>query len=778
MQKKKCNGKALVKTSALGIVRDNFCHVREKRPSWEVEMRRIKSAVSVHTHRRWINRPVNGVLALIVLFGLATSFDQAQTEPGNSSGGASAMPMPAAATQPATEPSAELPESKPGTAGPTTVPEVVVVGRGQDLVGVANSSNQGFIGPEDIQDRPLLRPAEVLEEIPGLVITQHSGPGKANQYFLRGFQLDHGTDFSVSLEGVPQNLPTHAHGQGYLDLNDLIPELVQSIDYRKGPYFGDVGDFSAAGSADIRYVDTLPQGIASVTGGSYGFERALVADSAPLGKGNFLWGFEGEHENGPWDVPDNYDKFNGLLKYSEGAEKQGWSITSFGMSGKWDATNQVAERAVDDGMIDRFGSLNPTDGGDSERYTVVGEVHQKDTNGESKLEGYGAWYDMQLWNDFTYYLNNPTMGDQFEQEDRRFYGGVQGSHTFFGSVSGRTSDTTVGVQLRSDAIFDGLYDTEDRERYATVEAAHTIESSGGLYVENQTQWADKFRTEGSLRDDYFNFHVRSDIQPNSGDVNSDIFSPKLNLIFGPWDKTEFYISGGYGFHSNDARGITSELSPGTLLPAEHVTPLTQAKGAEVGVRTGIVPGLQSTVSLFGLDLKSEEVYDGDTAETVPSGPSRRIGVEFGNNYNLTPWLTLDGDYSISSAHFADHEAAGSYVPESIGQVLQAGIAFHDYPYIKGLFGGVHVRYFGPRALTQDDSVRSNSSTILDADLGYKFSDKVTLRADFLNFMDTKTDDIEYYYTSRLPGEPAGGVAGIVGHPAEPFEARLTLEIRF
>ncbi|MGA2233772.1 MAG: TonB-dependent receptor [Tepidisphaeraceae bacterium] len=685
------------------------------------------------------------------------------------------QPTVAAAAVPSTQPSAA------NSAGAVALPTVVVIGRAEDLVGVADTSNQGYVGHEDIESRPLLRPAEVLEAVPGLVITQHSGDGKANQYFLRGFQLDHGTDFSVSLDGVPQNLPTHAHGQGYLDLNDLIPELVDNIDYRKGPYYGNVGDFSAAGSADIHYVDSLPQGFASFTGGSYGYERGLVADSLSVGNGNVLGAIEYFHENGPWDVPEDYQRINGLVKYSEGNVLQGWSVESLDMHGRWNATNQVADAAIDEGIIGRYGSLSPSDGGDTERYTVAAEGHEKNAQGETNVEGYAAWYDMQLWNDFTYYLNNPVLGDQFEQQDQRLYGGLHAEHTFNGTAFGRTSDTTIGTQLRSDDIHPSLYDTDDRDIYATVETDHVVESTAGAYIENRTEWTDKFRTEGSLRGDYFNFHVHSDLPDDSGNPSAAIFSPKLNLVFGPWDKTEFYISGGYGFHSNDARSIVSTVAPDqgapeTLLPATRARALTQARGAETGVRTGILPGLQSTLSFFVLNLKSEQVFDGDTAESVPSGPTQRIGFESGNFYSVTPWLTLDGDYSLSQARFTDHEPAGDYVPESIESVLQSGITVHDLPGLKGLFGAIRVRYFGPRALTQDDSVQSNSSTLLNAELGYEFNDHLTLKADFLNVGNVQTDDIEYYYQYQLKGQSP--MNGVVIHPAEPFEARFTLTYTF
>ena len=685
----------------------------------------------------------------------------------------------APATQPSTPPA---PTTVPTTAPLPTIanglPDVIVRGRSEDLLGVASTASQGYIGAEELARRPILRPAEVLEAVPGLVITQHSGPGKANQYFLRGFQLDHGTDFAVTLEGVPQNLPSHAHGQGYLDLNPLIPELVDNIRYRKGPYSADVGDFSSAGSADIQYVNALPQGLAVIEAGSFGYARALVADSTKLGKGNLLYAFEYEHEDGPWKVPDAYKRINAVLKYSEGNSHDGYSITGMGYHGEWTATNQIAERAITSGLIDRFGSLDPSDGGNSQQYTLVAETHHRDTDSADHLLAFAKWYDMDLFNDFTYFLNDPVRGDQFEQQDRRFISGVRASHEWDMKIFGHTSQTTVGVQARNDDINNSLHLTEDRHRFATVRADHVLETSVGMYVENDTTWSSWFRTEISGRGDFYDFDVNSNIKANSGNVKTGIFSPKLNLVFGPWYDTELYISGGYGFHSNDARGVTTTEIPSTLVPTAGVTPLVRAKGAEIGIRTNIIPQLKSTVSFWLLDLDSEEVFDGDTAETVPGPPSRRYGVEISNFYEPTPWLTLDADYSLSQAKFTSFDPAGQYVPESITSVLETGITVHDIPHLKGLFGGLRMRYFGPRPLIENNSVQSNSSAIVNAQIGYQINKTWTLKADFLNLFNTQTNDIEYFYQSRLPGEPAGGKNDIHLHPAEPFQVRVSLVARF
>lgn len=707
------------------------------------------------------------VATMFATFAALPASGQATTIP-------TSRPIPAT-TQPATseQPHAVLPLD---TASPT--PTVVVHGRSDDLVGIADSATEGTIGGAELAQRPILRPAEVMETVPGLVITQHSGPGKANQYFLRGFQLDHGTDFSTTLDGVPQNLPSNAHGQGYMDLNYLIPELILDVDYRKGPYYAQDGDFSLAGSADIRYVDRLDRGILIAEGGSYDYERVLVANSVRVKNGDLLYAFDFTHEGGPWDVPDNYKRINGLVKYTGGDSNSGYRLSAYAYHGEWTATNQIAQLAIDEGLIDRFGSLNPTDGGVSDRYTMVGEAFQKTATTSASLIGFIGWYDMDLFNDFTYFLNNPIQGDQFEQQDRRIYLGIRGSFAWDAKLLGRDSTFTVGFQFRNDDIRDGLYQTENRARLSVVRKDYVIETAIGLYAQNRTQWFDKFRTEGGVRVDYINFHVDSDNPANSGVANGVICSPSLNLIFGPWNKTEFYLSGGEGYHSNDARGVTTTIIPSTLVPAAHATPLVRGDGAEVGVRTGAIPGLQSTVSVWLLHLHSEQTFDGDTAESVPSGPTLRYGIEFGNYYTPTNWLTIDADYSLSRAKFTNNEPAGNDVPESIQSVAEAGITFHDMPQIPKLFGSMRLRYFGPRPLTQNDSVTSQSSTIVNAELGYKFDSTWTLKVDALNLFNVKTDDIEYYYNYRLPGQPAGGASGKVIHPAEPLEFRVSLEARF
>ena len=359
-----------------------------------------------------------------------------------------------------------------------------VQGREDDLIGIADSATQGTVGATEIQDRPILRSGEILETVPGVIITQHAGGGKANQYFLRGFNLDHGTDFAIFLDDMPLNLPSHAHGEGYSDMNTVIPEFVKRVNYEKGPYYADVGNYGSAGSAHLEFFKTLPQNFFKVEGGMYGYGRAVFGASQKLGSGNLLYGGEAYHDDGPWTHPDNYYKFNGLLTYSQGGDANGFSITARGYHGKWNSSDQIAENAVP--LVGFFGTLNPTDGGNSQRYSLQAEWHRQDANSETKIMAYGFYYDLDLFSDFTYYLTDPIRGDQFEQQDRRWVAGLDARHTIFSQWFGRKVENTFGLQVRNDWINNGLYQTENRVRVDKTDSDHRHHfardhASGSLY---------------------------------------------------------------------------------------------------------------------------------------------------------------------------------------------------------------------------------------------------------------------------------------------------------
>ncbi len=330
-----------------------------------------------------------------------------------------------------------------------------VRGRAEDLIGIASSATQGTVGAKEIQDRPILRSGEILETVPGVIITQHAGGGKANQYFLRGFNLDHGTDFAIFIDDMPLNLPSHAHGEGYADMNIVIPEFVQRVNYEKGPYSANVGDFGAAGSAHIEFFKTLPRNFLKVEGGMYGYGRTVFGVSRRLGAGNLLYGGEAYHENGPWSThEDNYYKYNGLATYSQGEDAHGFSIAARAYRGTWHSSDQIPVNAIP--LVGYFGALNPTDGGESERYSLQGEWHRQGANSLTKISAYGFYYDLNLFSDFTYYLDDPNKGDQFEQQDRRWVGGLDARHTIFSTWFGRKVEDTFGLQLRNDWVHNGL----------------------------------------------------------------------------------------------------------------------------------------------------------------------------------------------------------------------------------------------------------------------------------------------------------------------------------
>ncbi|HMJ88692.1 MAG TPA: TonB-dependent receptor, partial [Candidatus Acidoferrum sp.] len=525
----------------------------------------------------------------------------------------------------------------------TRLDEIVVEGREDSLIGVADSATQGTVGAKQLADRPIQRAGEILETVPGVIITQHAGGGKANQYFLRGFNLDHGTDFYTTLDDMPVNLPSHGHGQGYTDMNIVIPELVQRVNYEKGVYYAQNGDFASAGAAHLETFRVLPQSFVTLEGGMYGYGRLVTASSPQLRNGYLLYGAEAYHHDGPWKNADDYQKFNGIVSYSLGDTANGYSITARGYHGRWGSSDQVARSAIEQHVVNFYDSLDDTTGGDSQRYSFQAEWHRSGDRSATKLMAYGFYYDLDLFSNFTYFLDDPVRGDQFEQKDRRWVRGLNASHTLFGQLAGREMENTFGLQVRDDVIRNGLFRTQHRDRISTTRRDDIAESSVGLYFENKVQWAEKIRTVAGLRGDFYHFDVDSTLGANS-DARADVIgSPKLSLIFGPWEKTEVYLQGGLGHHSNDGRGANTRIDPASGARVSRADPLVQTYGAEFGARNTFVPGLQSTVSLWWLDVDSELLFVGDAGATEASRPSRRHGVEFANYYNVNKWITLDAD---------------------------------------------------------------------------------------------------------------------------------------
>ncbi|MYM69523.1 TonB-dependent receptor [Pseudoduganella sp. FT55W] len=645
--------------------------------------------------------------------------------------------------------------------GEAALTSVIVMGHYDNAIGASDAASQGSVTANLIANRPALRTGELLEFVPGMIVTQHSGDGKANQYFLRGFNLDHGTDFATWVDGVPVNMRSNAHGQGYSDLNFLIPELVQRIDYKKGSYFADEGDFSSAGAAHIRLSDRLKQGLASLTIGSYGYQRGVVADSFAAANGTLLYGLELSRNDGPWQAPEQVRKFSATLRYSHGDAQDGYSIAAMAYRNRWNATDQVPLRAVQSGMIDRYGSIDPSDGGDTARTSVAWNLHRRDSDRLTEASAYLVRSSLDLYSNFTYWLNDPVQGDQFQQSERRTMGGASISQTWLSNIGGIGMRNKLGAQTRYDHIAPiGLYATAARQRLGTVREDRINEASLGLSAENTSYWTPSLRSIAGLRYDAYRFTV------NDERANAHKFSPKLALILGPWRDTEYFINYGAGFHSNDARGVTGPA------PAP---PLAATRGAELGVRSAWLPGLQSSLALWTLDIDSELVYAGDSGQTETSRASRRHGVEWSNHYIAAPWLLFDLDLSAARARYRDNDPAGNYVPEALNKVAAFGVTVKD---LGRWFGGLEVRYFGQRPLVEDNSVRSAATTLAYGRIGYQLSRNTRLTLDGFNLLNRRASDIDYYYRSRLQGEPEGGVDDVHFHPVEPRTLRLTLTHNF
>jgi len=703
------------------------------------------------------------------------------------------------------------------TAGRVTEP-VVLVSSGAPNVGSGpsgppNMASQTRITGEEINARPVSRPGEVLEAVPGLIVTQHSGEGKANQYFLRGYNLDHGTDLAIYVDDVPVNMRSHAHGQGYADLNWLMPETINAVNVRKGPYFADESDFSSVGNLHIGLIDSVPKAVAQITAGSFGYRRFFGMDSFKVGDkvggGTLFIAGEAGTYNGPWANPDEMGKLNTLVRYTQGTALDGFSVTGMAYSNKWNSTDQVPQRALASGQIGLYGAEDLTDGGNTNRFALSVRGAATDDAGSWKANAFIVKSQLDLFNNFTYFLRDPTLGDQFHQHDDRVMAGANASRTLDGSFAGRPMQTTFGVQSRYDAVDLALTDTFQRSFLSNVRSDKVGEGSVGVYAQNTVQWTNWLRTTVGLRGDYYAASVDSIFNANnSGHVSAGIASPKFTLALGPFNNTEFFVGAGTGMHSNDARGATITEDPADPAIRLSASPLlVRTKGAEVGVRTKVVPGLDSSLSFFLLDQDSEIIFQGDAGDTLASRPSRRYGFEWTNHYRPKSWIDVDADLAMTHARFLGFDSAqadayaslagfpqaqlgnapGNYIPNAPAMVASAGITLGE---TTGPFGTLRWRYLGSTPLTEDNAFRSPATSIFNARIGYRDANGWRVQLDVLNLFNSKTNQITYAYGSLIrtdslynlcfpvPTAPAAvcqnGVMDYVLHPVEPLAFRLTV----
>ena len=674
----------------------------------------------------------------------------------------------------------------PLTAVQANHPQVVVSTRHYDnAVGTSDAASEGVIRADLLASRPAQRPGEVLEFVPGVIVTQHSGDGKANQIFLRGFNLDHGTDFATSINGVPVNMPSHAHGQGYSDLNFLMPELVQRVEYRKGPYSARNGDFSLAGSADITYRTRLDMPFMDLALGQRGFRRGVLGGSMALGPSGTtaLAAVEVAGHDGPWTVPQGLRRLNGVFTLSGGDDIDAWQVSLMGYDASWTATDQIPERAIGQtGLVSgqsrafgRYDSLDPTAGGLTSRHSLSGQwIHNDADGGVWRTQAYAVRYGMDLYSNFTYALERPQQGDQFRQQDDRWVWGGQVGRALSHGLAGRLARTEWGLQWRHDDARVGLYDSVARRVTNTVRLDDVQQTLASLHAQTMVEWSPLVRTITGLRADQLDARVSSLSNPlNSGHARDAILSPKFSMVLGPWNKSELFINAGSGFHSNDARGGTIRVDPRSGEPVRQVPLLVPGRGAELGLRTEAISGLQTSLALWMLRLNSELVYVGDAGVTEASQASRRHGVELSNRWAPKSWMLVDADVAWSQGRLAN----GDRIPNAVDRVASAALTLKDL----GLWStSLQWRYLGGGPLVEDNSVRSHPSSTFNARVGRQlpgWGRHADVSVDVFNLTNRRVNDIQYFYESRLPGE-AQAVGDRHLHPAEPRSIRLTLRLGF
>lgn len=668
------------------------------------------------------------------------------------------------------------------------LPKVRVTAPATELPGLAAAASGGVVSAEALARRPRLRSGEVLEAVPGLIVTQHAGGGKANQYFLRGWNLDHGTDFATLLDGIPLNLASHGHGQGYTDLNLVIPELLEEVRYHKGTGHADSGDFASAGTAHLVTKSSVQRPFAQLEAGMYGYGRLVAAASPHLAGGHLLVGGELMHHDGPWLRPDNYLRGNLVLRWNRGSDQNGWSLGLHSHSGNWQSSDQVASSAIVSGQVSRWGSLDADTGGRTRRHLLSVAWRQRNGPWQQRAQLWGGRYDFRLVSNFTYFAGDPLLGDEFAQEDGRWQTGGQWQLDWRGKgLLDRPSRWRLGTTLRGEQVANALLQTvagevRDKEIDGTVVPGITRsdliwQGALGLWSDWQVRWPGGLRSTLGLRADAAAVDVRSHQPVNSGQAQALLVSPKLTLAWLARRGLELYAEGGSGFHSNDARGAVLRRDPVTALAVEPADLLVRSVGAEAGLRWAPHEALLATVTGWWLRLDSELLFVGDAGTTEASRPSERIGAELTLQWQPRRSWLVDLDAAWSHARFRDalrDEATGGLVGEAIPGSAQGVVAAGvTYAVLDSLQAAIRLRWFGPRSLLEDASVQSQSTTMVSAQIRWAPTQLWQLTLTGLNLLNRRDDDITYAYESRTaPTAPLRLERHL--HPVEPIQVRLGL----
>ena len=653
--------------------------------------------------------------------------------------------------------------------------EVTVTGRKKVLVGEARSASEGVISQVDIYKRPVQRPGDILEAVPGLIVTQHSGSGKSNQLYLRGFNLDHGTDFATWIDGMPVNMRSHGHGQGYTDINFLMPEIIEEMSFVKGPYHSEIGDFSSAGGVHIQTIDQLDKKSIKIGLGENGFNRILAMGSKKIESEVITGALELQGYDGPWiDITEDVNKVNGFFKFARNNELGKRSITAMIYDNEWNSADQIPSRAISEGIIDDFGSLDKTLGGSTRRMSVSSEYSHDHKTNKVVWRSYIIGYELDLWSNFTYLLDDPVGGDQFKQKDKRTIFGGSYENLWVGNTESFT-EHRFGIDFRHDAVDEvGLYRSREREMMGPIREDQVDESSISSFYEMSFDLRSSWRAVLGIRADAFKFKVNSKDYNLTDDDSDFILSPKASIAYAFSDNNEMYFSYGNGFHSNDARGVITFRDPITEEKLSPADPLVKSTGFEWGIKALINEQLNTSLAVWSLELDSELLFVGDAGNTEANRPSKRWGIEFNNLWSINEIWSLEADFAYSNAKFNDDDLENRSVPGSLKNVA-SGILSAEYP--SGFFASFSFRYFGEVPLIEDGSIKSEGSTYANLALGWLMDDW-QVQLDILNIFDSNDHDIDYFYASRLAGEPANGYEDIHYHIFEPRQIRFYLSKEF
>ena len=653
--------------------------------------------------------------------------------------------------------------------------EVTVTGRKKVLVGEARSASEGVISQADIYKRPVQRPGDILEAVPGLIVTQHSGSGKSNQLYLRGFNLDHGTDFATWIDGMPVNMRSHGHGQGYTDINFLMPEIIEEMSFVKGPYHSEIGDFSSAGGVHIQTIDQLDKKSIKVGLGENGFNRILAMGSKKIESEVITGALELQGYDGPWiDITEDVNKVNGFFKFARNNELGKRSITAMIYDNEWNSADQIPSRAISEGIIDDFGSLDKTLGGSTRRMSLSSEYSHDHKTNKVVWRSYIIGYELDLWSNFTYLLDDPVGGDQFKQKDKRTIFGGSYENLWVGNTESFT-EHRFGIDFRHDAVDEvGLYRSREREIMGPIREDQVDESSISSFYEMSFDLRSSWRAVLGIRADAFKFKVNSKDYNLTDDDSDFILSPKASIAYAFSDNNEMYFSYGNGFHSNDARGVITFADPITGEKLSPADPLVKSTGFEWGIKALINEQLNTSLAVWSLELDSELLFVGDAGNTEANRPSKRWGIEFNNLWSINEIWSLEADFAYSNAKFDDDDLENRSVPGSLKNVA-SGILSAEYP--SGFFASFSFRYFGEVPLIEDGSIKSEGSTYANLALGWLMDDW-QVQLDILNIFDSNDHDVDYFYASRLAGEPANGYEDIHYHIFEPRQIRLYLSRDF